>query len=304
MCSGVFMNWNKSRADSDLKSAMRKAWFHNILAWLRGEENDLLPFEAVKHLHPTGERYIGLQVISVDKIIGSVDRYRDFDDAFLPKAEHLSERWSNIRRLKLEGKELPPIQVYKVGETFFVKDGNHRVSVAHTDGQKFIDAEVIELDVAIPPEKGDEIKDFIIKGELAQFLEVTKLDSVHPNHLEIRFTTPGRYDMLLDHIAKRQYYMGLNLKRDIAFEEAVSSWYERLYTRMIEEIRSAHALDKFPLRTEADLYLWMMDHRYYLTELYGHDVGSRVAAQSFVQHYRPAWYKRLYTRLTGRRDEP
>jgi hypothetical protein len=297
------MDWHKNQAESDLKTAMRRAWLHDLVAWLRGEANELLPFDAVKHLHPIGERYLGMQTIPVENIIGSVDRYRDFDEAFLPRSDHLKERWSTIRQLKLEGTELPPIQVYKVGDTYFVKDGNHRVSVAHLDGQKFIDAEVIELDVPIAPEKGDEILDFIIKGEYAQFLERTRLNELRPDHWEIRFTTPGRYDVLLDHIQKRQYYMGLNLKRDIPYEEAVGSWYDRLYQRMVEEIRAAHALDKFPNRTEADLYLWMMDHRYHLTQAFGHDVGSRVATQSFVQHYKVPWYKRLLARLTGRPAE-
>ena len=297
------MSWGANQADADLKSAMRRAWLHDLLAWLRREDNDLLPFEAVKHLRPTGEHYLGMQTIAVDKIIGSVDRYRDFDEAFFPRSDHLRDRWSNIRRLKIEGKELPAIQVYKVGETYFVKDGNHRVSVAHLDGQKFMDAEVIELEVTVPPEKGDEIKDFIIKGEYATFLDQTGLERLRPDHLEIRFTTPGRYDVLLDHIQKRQYYMGLNLKRDISFDEAVMSWYDRLYTRMVEEIRTADALHSFPERTEADLYLWMMDHRYNLTQLFGHDVGSRVATESFVRHYRPVWYKRLLGRLLGRREK-
>jgi hypothetical protein len=296
------MNWTENQADFDLKTAMRRAWIHDLLAWLRGEDNDLLPFEAVKHLNPKGEHYRGVQTIPVSSIIGSVDRYRDFDDAFLPRADHLKERWANIRRLKLEGRELPAIQVYKVGETYFVKDGNHRVSVAHLDGQKFIDAEVIELDVAVPPEKGDEIKDFIIKGEYANFLEITKLDQLRPDHYDISFTTPGRYDILLDHIQKRQYYMGLNLKRDIPYDEAVGSWYDRIYTHMVNEMRAAKALDAFPGRTEADLYLWMMDHRYNLTQAYGHDVGSRVATQSFVRHYKTPWHKRLLSRLLGRRE--
>jgi hypothetical protein len=298
------MDWHGSQADADLKTAMRRVWVHDFLAWLRGEDNDLLPFEAVKHLNPTGEHYLGIQTIPVSAIIGSVDRYRDFDEAFFPRSDHLKERWSNIRRLRLEGRELPAIQVYKVGDTYFVKDGNHRVSVAHLDGQKFIDAEVIELDVTVPPEKGDDIKDFIIKGEYARFLENTRLDQVRPDHEEIFFSTPGRYDILLDHIQKRQYYLGLNLKRDIPYEEAVSSWYDRIYTHMVGEMRSAKALESFPGRTEADLYLWMMDHRYNLTQDYGHDVGSRVATQSFIKQYKPPWHKRFLSKILGWRERP
>ncbi len=296
------MGWFEQQAEHDLKTARRKSWLADLSAWLRGEDNDLLPFDAVKHLHPTAEHYRGIQTIAIDQIIGSVDRYRDFDEAFFPRADHLKERWTNIRRLKLEGKEMPAIQVYKVGETYFVKDGNHRVSVGHLEGQKFIDAEVIELDVPIAPEKGDDIKDFIIKGEYAQFLQSTNLPEIVPDHEEIRFTTPGRYDILLDHIEKRQYFLGLNLKRDISQAEAVESWYSRLYKRMVDEMREVHALESFPSRTEADLYIFMMDHRFNLSQHYGQDVGSKVAAQSFVQHHKVPWHQRLLSIFTGRKE--
>ena len=284
-------------AERDAEVAMRRAFLHDILGFLRGESNELLPFEAVKNLRPHGEHYLGMQAIEVDRIIGSVDRYRDFDETFLPKTDHLVDRWVNIKRLKLEGRELPAIQVYKVGDTYFVKDGNHRVSVAQAEGQKYIDAEVIELTVAVPPEPGDEIKDLIIKGEYANFLERTGLERLRPDHYEIRFTTPGRYDILLEHIEVRQYFLGENLKRDVTWAEAVESWYDRLYARMVDEMRGSNALDAFPGRTEADLYLWMMDHRYYLTQEYGQDVGSKVAAESFTRNHKPPIYERWLTRL-------
>ena len=284
-------------AERDAETAMRRAFIHDVLHFLRGESNELLPFDAVKNLRPHGEHYLGMQAIEVDNIIGSVDRYRDFDETFLPKTDHLVDRWVNIKRLKLQGQELPAIQVYKVGDTYFVKDGNHRVSVAQAEGQKYIDAEVIELDVTIPPEPGDSIKDFIIKGEYATFLEKTKLETIRPGHEEILFTTPGRYDILLEHIEVRRYFLGENLKRDISYEEAVASWYDRLYKRMVDEIRAAGALSKFPGRTAADLYLWMMDHRYYLTEEYGQDVGSKVAAESFTRHHKPPFWERWVAKL-------
>ncbi len=285
------------QAEHDAGQAQRRSSLNNILALLSGEENELLPFDAVKNLRPHGEHYRGMQAVELEKIIGSVDRYKDFDMGYLPKSNHVLDRWANIRRLKLQGTELPPIQVYKVGQTFFVKDGNHRVSVAQAEGQKYIDAEVIELDVVVPPEPGDDLKTLIIKGEYAKFLEQTKLNTLRPNHAEIMFSTPGRYDVLLDHIRTRQYFLGINLQRDVAWEEAVSNWYDRLYKHMIDEMRAGDALHSFPGRTEADLYLWMMDHRYYLTKNQGHDVGSKEATMSFTRHHRPPLHARVSTRF-------
>jgi Domain of unknown function (DUF4032) len=296
--SEVNVSIQHQQAERDAEHAMRRAFIHDILHVLRGEPNELLPFEAVKTLRPRGEHYKGMQTIPLENIIGSVDRYRDFDETFLPKTEHLVDRWVNIKRLKLEGKELPAIQVYKVGETYFVKDGNHRVSVAQAEGQKYIDAEVIELDVAVPPVPGDELKDLIIKGEYAWFLEQTNLETVRPDHYSILFSTPGRYDILLEHIHTRQYYLGEHFQRPVPMEEAVGSWYDRLYQRMVDEIRAMNALRSFPGRLEADLYLWMMDHRYYLTEQYGHDVGSKITVVDFTKHHRPPWHSRFLKRLS------
>lgn len=273
----------------------------DIIALLRRQPNELIPFDWVKHLSPTGEHHLGLQTIEVDHIIGSVDRYREFDRHYLPKERHLDERWIGVRSAQLQGKELPPIQVYKVGNLYFVKDGNHRVSVARRQGQKYIDAYVIELDVTVPLGEDDTLKDIIIKGEYAQFLKVTKLDQLVPNHRAILFTVPGRYEKLLEHIRTRQYY--LDQKRaakgepPVTWEEAVKSWYERLYLRIVQNLDLHDVMYRFPGRTEADLYLWTMDHRYFLTEKYGHDVGSEEATKDFSERHAPPLYKRLGQRM-------
>jgi uncharacterized ParB-like nuclease family protein len=287
----------KTQARSDVEGARRFALFGQLLSFLRGEENHLLPFEWVRHLHPRAERYGGTKAIPLEAIIGSVDRYSDFDQQFLPLETHLDERWINIRSAQLEGRELPPIEVYKVGEAYFVKDGNHRVSVARKNGQRYIDAQIIELEVRISPEAGDSLQDMILKGEYAAFLEETHLDVVRPDHLEIRFTALGRYDFLLEHIRTRQYFLGVNLGREVSWDEAVASWYDRLYLRVVSQIHKHHSLEKFPGRTEADLYLWIMTHRYFLTEQYGKDVGSEQATIDFVGKFAPKWYKRLGQRL-------
>ncbi len=290
----------RQRAKLDAERARSKAFWHQVLHNLRGMPNELIPFSAVKQLHPKSERYGGIKPIPIQKIVGSVDRYRDFDHFFLPRFQHTLDRWAGIRQAGLEGKELPPIQVYKVGEVFFVKDGHHRVSVARNAGQKFIDAEVIELNVIVPPDSNDTVKDLIIKGEYAGFLEETGLDRLRPGHYEILFTVPGRYDILLEHIRTRQYYLGLNLEREVSWPEAVESWYDRLYKRVVDESREHRILERFPGRTEADLYLWIMDHRYYLTQKFGVDVGSEQAARDFAEHFSPFALKRVWQRVVQR----
>ncbi|PYE56492.1 DUF4032 domain-containing protein [Deinococcus yavapaiensis] len=288
---------SKEQAKHELDRAKFLGAVEGVLHLLRGEPNELVPFDWMKHLAPHGEHYRGLQTIPVDDVIGSVDRYKDFTRHFLPREEHLDERWTGVRGAQLAGKELPPISVYKVGELYFVKDGNHRVSVARRQGQKYIDADIIELDVRVAPDKNDTLRDLIIKGELARFLDVTRLPELVPNFQPILFTTPGRYDILLDHIRTRQYFLGLKFGHEVSWEEAVESWHRRLYARVVEEIREHDVMRRFPDRTEADLYLWIMDHRYYLKQRLGYDVGSEQATVDFSKHFAPPLWKRVTRRL-------
>ncbi|CAM3629765.1 transcriptional regulator [Deinococcus frigens] len=292
---------SRSTARVEVERARLMSDVRDLVAILRRQPNELLPFDWVKHLAPLGEHSLGVQAIEVSHIIGSVDRYREFDRHYLPKEKHLDERWIGVRSAQLQGKELPPIQVYKVGELYFVKDGNHRVSVARRQGQAYIDAHVIELNVTVPPEESDTLPDLIIKGEYAQFLRATNLDLLVPGHREILFTTPGRYDKLLDHIRTRQYFLDRKPERTglppVTWEEAVVSWYERLYLRIVDNLDLHHVMFRFPGRTEADLYLWTMDHRYFLTQKYGADVGSEEAARDFSKRHSPPAYKRLGQRM-------
>ncbi|MFC4456634.1 transcriptional regulator [Deinococcus sonorensis] len=290
--------FNRQRARSEVERARLTADIHDFLDVLRRTPSTgLIPFDWVRHLHPDAEYQLGTQAIPTEKIVGSVDRYREFDRYYLPREQHLDERWIGVRSAQLNGKELPPIQVYKVGELYFVKDGNHRVSVARRQGQAYIDAQVIELHVTVPPEPGDTLKDLIIKGEYADFLKFTRLNELMPDHLEILFTTPGRYQKVVEHIQTRKYYLDRKHGRDVAWEEAVCSWYVRLYARMVEQMHKHEVLARFPGRTEADLYLWMMDHRYFLTQRYGFDVGSELATVDFSKHHAPPIYKRLGQRM-------
>ena len=275
------------QARRDAERARGRAFWNHVLSTLRGIPNELLPFSVINKLRPTAERYGGVHPIEIKYIIGSVDKYKDFDHYFLPRLTYTLDRWIGIRRAGLEGKELPAIEVYKVGEVYFVKDGHHRVSVARASGQKFIDAEIIELHVQVPPDSKDSLKTIIIKGEYSLFLEQAPLAAIHPEHAPIIFTVTGRYDTLLDHIRTRQYYLAQERQHEVAWRDAVDSWYDTLYLPLAQEIREHNVMERFPGRTEADLYLWIMDHRYYLSQRYDDEVSSHDATLDFTKHHSP-----------------
>ena len=138
----------------DFKRAVRQAFWRDLLSWLTRKSNNLLSFDQIRQDLPTkGQYYLGLQVVPLNRIVGSVDRHRDFDRAFLPRYPHLQNRWISIHKAYYEHVSLPPVKLVKMGEVYFVRDGHHRVSVACAWGQDFIDANVIEVDVPMPVER-------------------------------------------------------------------------------------------------------------------------------------------------------
>ncbi len=110
----------------------------------------MLPFEeVVQALGRRGERRLGLQTIPLDSIVGTVDRGREFDRRFRPTSSKVRGRWERIATAMRRGESLPPIDVYRIGDLHFVKDGHHRVSVARALGHDVIDAYVTEVQTEI-----------------------------------------------------------------------------------------------------------------------------------------------------------
>ena len=261
----------RAQARRDYDRARMKAFWENVWHSLTNQEQELLNFEEVKSkLRLNNQRSLGLQNIPLDKIVGSVGRYQDFTRSFLPKKRVSEERWSQISALARGMRGFPPIDVYKVGEAYFVLDGNHRVSVANQLKMPTIEAYVQEL--IVPAElKIDETlteEELIIKAGYLEFMRQTKINQVRPES-DVILTEPGMYHSILEHINVHRYFMGLEQDRELEIEEAVGSWYDKVYLPMVTAIREAHILDEFPERTEADLYVWLIRHQSALSNLYG-----------------------------------
>ena len=248
----------------DYERARRKSFVRAIASWLRRSDNALLAFDEMRRgIHAQATRDGGLHEVPIDRIVGSVGRYRDFDRAFLPRQVRTRDRWESVDRAHREGTEVPAIELYKIGEVYFVKDGNHRVSVARERGQAFIDAHVIEVTAPAPVDSVEDLLDFIRDRDALAFYEKTDLLRIRPD-ARIELTLPGQYDKLLEHISTHRWYLGIEQKREIPYPEAVASWYDRVYMPTVEVIRKTGALRDFPNRTEADLYLWCTEHHWYL----------------------------------------
>jgi nucleotide-binding universal stress UspA family protein len=274
-------------ADRRFSQAQRRAFVESVMGQLRGRPTDLLPFDEVKQqlgLRSSSER--GLHDIPLDQIVGSVGRYREFTRSFLPRDPHIRERWRRVYAAARGLEGLPPIEVYQVGDVYFVKDGNHRVSVAREMGVESMQAYVIEFASPMPLSADMDIDDLILKAEKARFLQHTRLDDLRPE-AKTEVTSPGYYEKLEEHIAVHGYFLGLDKKCDICWEEAVTDWYDRVYLPMVRIIREHGILQDFPGRTEADLYLWIMEHRHFLMKELGQEIDLSEAAKHFAERYSP-----------------
>lgn len=274
------------RAQADYNAARTKASFRDLLAFLTGRRNDLLAFDEVREkLRIGGPIYRGVQSVRLAQIVGSVNRYNEFDRAFLPTQAHTASRWQRVSRAWYEEVSLPPVLLYQVGDIYFVVDGNHRVSVARELGQDFIDAEVRECQVRVPVTPDLEPDDLEVLGAAVEFLERTGLDRVRPGAV-ITVTILGGYERMLEHIAVHRYFMGLDFQRPVSETEAVEHWYDTVYQPVVEVVRRSDILKAFPRRTEADFYLWVMDHRHYLVSRGKADlVEPGQVAEEFVRLY-------------------
>jgi hypothetical protein len=274
----------ESRVQADFSRARFKAFLNRARSLLSGQPTSLLSYDEVKEkLRIGGPIYRGVQTVRVDQIAGSLNRYHEFDRAFLPVEDQTSSRWRNIDRAFYRDVSLPPVVLYKVGQVYFVVDGHHRVSVAREQGQEFIDAEVRECSskVNITPDIRPE--DLVILGEKVRFLERTHLDDLRPES-RIRLTIPDGFDRMLEHIAVHRYFMGLDWKRDISEQEAITDWYDLVYLPIVKVIRESRILKDFPGKTEGDLYLWVLDHQHYLAEAQGRSLQPpEDAARKFIR---------------------
>ncbi len=255
-----------------------------IIARFTGRSADLLSYDEVrKKLRAVEEAGEKLRDIPLDAIVGSVDRYSDFTRSFLPRHDSDEDRWTRVQVAVNEPTGVPPIEVYQIGEVYFVRDGNHRVSVARQLGADHIQAYVTEVNTKVPLSPDDQPDDLILKAEYAKFLTHTKIDRLLPD-VNLILTVPGQYRRLEEHIQVHHYFMGLDEQRDVPYSEAVVHWYEEYYLPIVEIIRERGILREFPGRTETDLYLWISEHRAILTENLGQEIRAEIAAEDLMEN--------------------
>jgi len=274
--------FNFQKAIQDFQSARQRAAVQEILARITGKSTQLLSYEEVAEklkLRIRAER--GLQDIPLDSIIGSVGRYTEFTRTFLPRRADDMDRWAGVKAAMEKSEGLPPIDVYKVGDVYFVLDGNHRVSIARQEGFKTIEAHVIEFRTEINLTPDIQPDDLIVKAEHADFLNETRIHELRPN-VDLNVTAPNQYKKLMEQIRVSQYILQEQGQQDTSLQDAAAYWYDTTYIPLAEAIRDRGLLRWFPERTITDLYIWISENRAALEEELGWDIQSDIVATDLI----------------------
>ena len=274
------------QAQEDFSKARNKAWINEMQHVMHPDKKRLLSLNDVKKiLKPKNEVYVGLKTVPIKKIVGSEGRYNDFDNHFLPRSNELKQRWVNVDQAHLSDIILPPIQLYELGGLYFVRDGNHRVSVAKAQGVEFIDAEVISLqsEVQLPPDvRLDTLLAEVIRYEKRVFYNETNFGDL-TDYWDLDFTAIGRYDVIYNHILVHKYYMNEQQHTEINFNDALISWFKTVYLPVIAVIDKYKLLSDFKNRTKSDIYVWIVEHWDRLKQKNGNDFSLDDAARDFVE---------------------
>lgn len=258
------------------QNARLHAFWEEVVALMRGRAVGLMSFEDIRNrLRLSEESYKGLREIEIEKIAGSVGRYRDFTANFLPRSGKMQERWSRVyaKANSLEG--LPPIEVYQVGDVYFVRDGNHRVSVARQLKMKVMEAHVTELRTPISLHARISASELDGATAYAQFLAESGLRVTRPHLQSLQLSEPSRYGEMMEYIYHHQSFLSHIEGHEVSLRDAAAHWYDNVYRPAVTLIRKYHVLENHPQpqesrpRTEADLFMWMVDHLHELREQLG-----------------------------------
>ena len=203
----------------------------------------------------------GIQTIDLEKIIGSVGKYYDFDSKFRPKQHVSGKRFADIKRAMRQGKSLPPVRLYQIRNDYYVVDGNHRVSAAKELCQFEIKAKVIEL------LSSNKTMENLLYIERKRFYEKTDL----PERIDL--TEIGKYNLLEKQIKKHKKYL-INISgKDTDLKKAAQDWYNTIYIPLTTIINNGKLLKYFPERSVADLYAYIAYYHWEKTSHRRYGIG-------------------------------
>jgi hypothetical protein len=275
-------------AQHDFLRARRRAAFSQLAARLRWEPDDvdvILPYEeVVRALGFESEHYLGLQVVALDAIVGTVDRGRDFDRRFRPTSRRVRSRWEQIATAMRRGEAMPPVDLLRIGEIYFVRDGHHRVSVSRALGREDIDAYVTDVVTRVGADRTITVEDLPLKSHERIFFERVPLpDEARP---EIRFSDPWDFSVLAEAVEAWGFRAMHDRLAPLDRRETADLWLETEYRPVVAMLREADMIGR---GTETEAYLRVAEERYRL--LRTHRWDDNVLQQVLAGERRRRWHR-------------
>lgn len=266
-----------SDARDDFLRARRRAVLARLASRLRREPDDIghvLPLEeVVQALGLAGEQRLGLHVITLDSIIGTVDRTGDFDRRFRPTHQRLRGRWERIAAAQRRGEAMPPISVYRVGELHFVEDGHHRVSVAKALGLETIDAYVTKLRTTVGAGSDIKLSDLPLKSHERVFFERVPLPA--DARADIELSDPWHFGDLAENVEAWGFRLMQESGEFLTRAEVAEAWLREEYRPVVAMLREADMIGR---RSPTEAYMDVACERYRLlhTHEWSEDVLERL----------------------------
>jgi hypothetical protein len=251
-------------AQGDFSRARRARLLAEVGRRLRFEPDDvayILPFEeVVEALGRVSEEDLGLQTVSLDSIVGSVDRMRDFDRDFRPTTTRVRSRWQRIAEAQRRGESLPPVSLYRIGDLHFVRDGHHRVSVARSLGRTDIDAYVTEVHTRIVPGRDVRVADLPLKSHERLFFDRVPLDAERRKRIEL--SDPWDFGVLAEGVEAWGFRAMQDRRTYLDRPNVARMWFDDEYVPVVDMLTAAGFRERG--ETEADAYMRIVTVRYML----------------------------------------
>lgn len=247
-------------ASDDFLRARRRQTVRRLTR-LGGDVDLILPFdEVIAELGRTGERDIGLQVVQLSDIVGTVGRGNEFDRAFRPTSSQVRGRWERLAKAMRRGEAIPPVDLFKVGEVYFVRDGHHRVSVARALGRTDIDAHVIEVRTRVAAGRSLRVADLPPKGHERLFLERVPLPADRASRVTL--SDPWRYGALAEGVEGWGFRVMQDRGELLDRGATARAWFEEEFVPVVEMLHEAELVGR--TETDADAYTRLGGVRYRL----------------------------------------
>jgi hypothetical protein len=262
-----------SDARDDFARARRSSQWARLIARLRGRSGDvelMLPYdEVVTALGRRGQRDLGRREVPLDAVVGSVDRTGGFDRAFRPTDARSRQRFERIAAAVRRGADVPAIDVYQVGEAYFVRDGHHRVAVLRALGRATVAAQVVQILTVVGADRHLRLDDLPLKSHERLFRERVPLPAAARSAITVH--DPDLYATLAEGVEAWGYRTMQARGEWWDRKQTAEAWFRDEFIPTVTLLRQAGLMTG---GTDAEVFLRLSAERYRLARSHDWDADT------------------------------